>query len=71
MLEHGSEHGTPGAQHSLVALDALPLTLDGDVSQGPGLQQALHVAYQVLTPILLLPTGVLCILVSVADAETR
>ena len=38
MLEHGPEHGAPGTQYSLVALYTLPLTLDGDVSQGPRLQ---------------------------------
>ena len=62
MLEHGSEHCRPGTQHSLVALDGLLITLDGHVSQGPGLQQVLHVRHQVPAPVVLLLNDVLNIL---------
>ena len=71
VLEHGPEHGRPGTQHRLVALDGLLTTPDGQVSQGPRVQQLLHVAHQVPAPVILLLHAVLRVLVTVADPKWK
>ena len=70
VLEHRPEHGGPGTQHCLVALDGPPLTLDGHVSQSPRVQQLLHVIDEILAPVLLPPDGVPLILIAVTDTAS-
>lgn len=43
MLEHCSEHSRPGTQHRLVTLQDPVLALYGNIGQGAGVKQSLHV----------------------------